>query len=96
MLLGACIVLFIRMAKYGCDIPEFLNNHYPMYTAIGLDANPDVTAANAVKLERLVTQFQGVIPGSVDMSNKGATFEIVPNEIEADAQILQALVALLG
>ena len=85
------------MSKYGCEIiPDFLNVHYPMYAAIGLDQNETATSANAETLEMLIAQLEEVIPGSVDVSNKGAIFEIVPTEIEADPMILKALVALLG
>lgn len=75
--------------------PDFLKNHYPTYTAIGLDPDAAVTETNSGRLEAMVDQFSAVIDGSEDVSNN-ATFSVVPpTRIAADAPIMDALVALL-
>lgn len=85
-----------RLAQFGCEeIPVFLSNHYPMYTAIGLNADPAVTAKNSATLRALVKQFEDNIEGSVDVSNS-ATFQIVSTTENADENVVKALVALVG
>jgi hypothetical protein len=77
----------------GCEPPPCLHNHYPTYVAIGFHEDDNVTEINAAKLQALVDQFNSVIDGSDDLSNN-ATFSVVMTTVDADDNMLQALVAL--
>jgi hypothetical protein len=77
----------------GCEPPPCLHNHYPIYVAIGFNEDDNVTEVNAAKLQALVDQFNSVIDGSDDLSNN-ATFSVVVTNVDADDNMLQALVAL--
>jgi hypothetical protein len=82
-----------RFANFPCESPPCLRNHYPTYVAIGFDEDEAVTEANSAKLQALIDQFKAVVDGSEDLSNN-ATFSVVTTDVDADDNMLQALVAL--
>jgi hypothetical protein len=61
--------------------------------AIGFDEDEAATEANSAKLQALIDQFKAVVDGSEDLSNN-ATFSVVTTDVNADDNMLQALVAL--
>jgi hypothetical protein len=82
-----------RFASFPCDSPACLRNHYPTYVAIGYDEDTSITEANACKLQALHDQFMAVVDGSDDQSNN-AVFTVVTTTVDADDNMLEALVAL--
>lgn len=82
-----------RFSSFPCESPACLRNHYPTYVAIGYDEDSHITEANACKLQALHDQFMAVVDGSDDQSNN-AVFTVVTTTVDADDNMLEALVAL--
>jgi hypothetical protein len=82
-----------RFSSFPCESPACLRNHYPTYVAIGYDEDSHITEANACRLQALHDQFMAVVDGSDDQSNN-AVFTVVTTTVDADDNMLEALVAL--